>query len=112
MAHTVFQLPRAATLFMQRAGSMGNTDRQQFDSRASDEGKGTACIKKLGGTAGSEMGRQTGREREGTVRETDVGKQGAPSPQPLLIFGQEPAPPSIALREMERKGKDGGRGEL
>lgn len=49
----------AATPAMQRAGGMGNTDRQQSDSRASAEGKGTTCIKKSVGTAGPETGRPT-----------------------------------------------------
>lgn len=98
---------------MQRAGGMGNPDRQQSDSRASAEGKGTTCIKKKKGVgaAGLETGRQTGREREGTVGE--MGKQGALSLQPLLVFGQQPAPPSTALREMERQGRRGWqRGEM
>lgn len=68
--------------------------------------------KKRVGTAGPETSRQTGREREGTVRE--IGKQGALSLQPLLVFGQQPAPPSTALREMGREGRKGwqGRGEV
>lgn len=36
----------AATVAMHEAGSTGNTDRQQSDSRVSAEGKGTACILK------------------------------------------------------------------
>lgn len=64
---------------MQGAGGMGNTDRQQSDSRVSAEGKKTVC-KKQAGLAGPETGRQTGREREGTVRE--MGKQGPLSTAP------------------------------
>lgn len=32
---------------------------------------------------------------------------GEPSPQHLLVFGQQPAPPSIALRKMEREERIG-----
>ena len=87
---------------------MGNPDRQQSDSRASAEGKGTTCIKKKKGvgTAGLETRRQTGREREGTV-EKWANREPSLSLQPLLVFGQQPAPPSTALREMEREGRRG-----
>lgn len=47
-AHTVFVAATAATVAMHEAGSTGNTDRQQSDSRVSAEGKGTARIKKNG----------------------------------------------------------------
>lgn len=50
------------------------------------------------GTTGFETGRQTGGEREGTVG--GMGVDGAPF---SLFFGQQPAPPSVALREMERE---------
>lgn len=74
-AHTVFVAATAATVAMHEAGSTGNTDRQQSDSRVSAEGKGTARIeKKRAGTAGPETGGQRGREREGTVGE--IGKLG------------------------------------
>lgn len=45
------------------------------------------------------------REREGGQSEKWVNRE--PSLQRLLEFGQQPVPPSIALREMEREERKG-----
>lgn len=67
-AHTVFVAATAATVAMHEAGSTGNTDRQQSDSRVSAEGKGDgAHIKKNGQElqvprlAGREEGKERGQ---------------------------------------------------
>lgn len=47
---------------------------------------------------------QTGRERTATVR----GRRGSGNPsllRPVVVLGARPAPPSIALRKMEREEK-------
>lgn len=46
----------------------------------------------------------TGRERTATVR----GRRGSGNPsllRPVVVLGARPAPPSIALRKMEREGE-------
>lgn len=102
-------LPRLPLQPCTRAAGMGNADRQQSDSRVSAEGKWTACIKKQGGMKsvgrGRQTDRQTGREGKGKRQgQSEKWVNREPSLQPLLVFGQQPALPSEALREMEREG--------
>jgi len=97
----VFKLPWL-TLAVQRAGSMGNTDRQPSDSRVRAEGKGRACIKK-----GWERQVLSEADRKRKIGDSQRnGQTVSPLSSPPSGFGQQPAPPSTALREMEReKGK-------
>lgn len=107
-AHTVFVAATAATVAMHEAGSTGNTDRQQSDSRVSAEGKGTARIgKKTGRNGRSRDWRTEGKGKRGdSWRNRQTGNP-LLSLQPLLVSGRQPAPPSIALREMEREERKG-----
>lgn len=65
----------AATLVMQRAGSMGNPDWQQSGSRVRAEGKGMACIQRA--RIGSSWGSQTDKNRKGGNSQRN-GQTGSP----------------------------------
>lgn len=94
----------ADTLARRGAGGRGNTDRQQSDSRASAEGKGQDVHGERAATASREIGRQTGREREGTVGE--MGKQGALSSATPGVW----LPASSSINNTQGNGEGGKEG--
>lgn len=98
----------AATLATQAGGGVGNADRQQSGSKARAEGKGMMCIRTGGNSKSDGEGKKNKRERG----QSEKWANRKPSLQRLLEFGQQPIPPSVALREMEREERRGWVGGL